>query len=523
MGKMEKTTQILTKIMAMIGMIIMAVLLLYSFRYTKRLLYSEAILDEGDSIGWNLAAVVLAFVVIFFLGKLAQKISERKLLIAACIVSLAVAGYACFLAVSADIYAVGDQYQLYHAANSLITGDVEWMKEYPYFRKFPFQFAIIELYTLIFKITGSTDYDVLCGAQAIATGCVVLGGFLTTREVFREKRAQLIYLVCSVLFFPIYHYALYIYGEAFGTCFLVWSVYFFLRANRDGATKRTYFISMVCSILFMTFAYMMRRGFLVAVVAMAIWQLLLSMKKKNFWPLLGLIVMYLVMLLGQFLSVKLAEKLVDAEYSTACPTVMWVAMGMMDSTEGSFLAPGSYNGYNDEVFEVVCDYDADAASKIAWQDIRERTAYFACYPAEAFQFYKEKMASEWNEPTYGAFAMTYFMAEPDDWAYTLYMGVEESAFVRAYLNRYQVVLYTALFAGFLLIFLKEWDLRRIFPLLLFLGGFFLSLIWESKSRYIYPYMVLALPAIAASLDITSRAAWQKLFQIGLTVKRRFQK
>jgi len=56
-----------------------------------------------------------------------------------------------------------------------------------------------------------------------------------------------------------------------------------------------------------------------------------------------------------------------------------------------------------------------------------------------------------------------------------------------------------LFGYFMLILLGKLDDRQSFPGLIFLGGFFLSLLWETKSRYVYPYMVMVLPCIAESL------------------------
>lgn len=508
--------------MAMIGMIIMAVLLLYSFRYTKRLLYSEAILDEGDSIGWNVLALLIALAIALVIGKLGEKLSAKALLIIAIMASVFVMIAGCILAYAADIYAVGDQYQLYLAAQSFATGDLEWLADYSYFHKFPFQLAMAILYALVFWLTGTDSFFVLCAAQAVATGITVLGGFLITRELFENRKVELTYLVSLISFLPIYNYVLYIYGEAFGACFLVWAIYFFLRANRSGNERKRRILFFALSIFFMSLAYLARRGYLVAFVAFCIYQILLCMREKKILPLFGLLAMFLAMNLGQTVFLKIAEIKIGTEYDAACPTITWVAMGMMDSSEGSYAPPGSYNGYNDMVYEE-SGYNPEISAKIAGEYIGERILYFKENPKAAFYFYKEKLMAQWNEPTYGAFAMTYFMAVPADWVHTLYMGETESAFVRSYLNRYQSCMYVAFFVGFLLIFLKKCDLHQIFPMLLLLGGFFLSLIWETKSRYVYAYVLMALPSAAMAYQIAAEKSKAILFQVGLTVKRRFQK
>lgn len=495
---MEKLEKIGLKIMACIGTVLLFFLLWYSWRYTMRLYYSEAILDYRDQPVTNLLFLVGILALVAVCSRAAQKLSEKTIHIIAGACALLVVAAGCILAYCADVFSVADQAQLYMGATSFFTGDTDWLLDYEYFYMFPFQFGMVEFYALLFKLVGVADYLVIGCAQSVATGLTVYMGFRITKELFRDKRAECVYLFCALGFLPLYTYCIYIYGEAFGICLLMLSVWFFLLANRGENTRKKQILFFALSTLFMVFAYVARRGFLVIWVAMVIMQLLICLKRKRILPLAAVILMYLFMTLGQMVSIQIAENVVGRDYSKSCPTIMWVAMGFMDAMDGNMSGPGSYNDFNRLTY-MDCNYDEEAAAGIAKEYIADRLGEWIHHPADMVRFFKEKTLVQWNEPTYGAFAMTYFMDKPKEWVYKLYMDEEISAKVRRYLNHYQAVAYLTILGYFILILRGKLDERQSFPGLIFLGGFCLSMLWETKSRYVYPYMVMILPCMAGSL------------------------
>lgn len=519
---MEKIEKVCLKIMACIGAALLVFFLWYSWRYTMRLYYSEAILDYRDNPALNLLFLAGVTVLVAITSRVSQAVSERALHVIAGVCALLVVAAGCTLAYCADIFTVADQAQIYMAADAFYTGETDWLVDYEYFYMFPFQFGMAELYALLFKIAGSSDYLVIGCAQAVATGVTVYAGFRITRELFRNKKAESTYLICALGFLPLYTYCIYVYGEAFGICLLMLSVWFFLLANREANTKKQQVLYFALSTLFMTLAYVARRGFLVVWVAMVIMQLLICVKRKKVIPFIAVTLMYLFMTLGQIASIRIAENLVGREYDKACPTIMWVAMGFMDAMDGNMSGPGSYNDFNRLTY-IDCNYDEKMAAGIAKDYIADRLGEWAHNPTDMVRFFKEKTLVQWNEPTYGAFAMTYFMDKPKEWVYTLYMDEEVSAKVRGYLNHYQAVAYLALFGYFILILRGKLDERQSFPGLVFLGGFCLSMLWESKSRYVYPYMVMILPCVAASMVFYTGRLEELAKKVGKRVEGRLQK
>jgi hypothetical protein len=171
-------------------------------------------------------------------------------------------------------------------------------------------------------------------------------------------------------------------------------------------------------------------------------------------------------------------------------------MGMQDYPNGS-LPPGSYNGYHVKVYREA-DYDVEAASAVSRQYIEERIAQWREDPGDAIRFYKLKILSQWNEPTYGAFLMTGLMDEPKDWIQELYYGDERTGWNR-WLDAFQGVTYLLLFGFFICLLSGRAKPEQYLMGLILIGGFCFSVIWETKSRYIYPYSVMAIPCAAVSL------------------------
>ena len=45
---------------------------------------------------------------------------------------------------------------------------------------------------------------------------------------------------------------------------------------------------------------------------------------------------------------------------------------------------------------------------------------------------------------------------------------------------------------------------QILPGIIFLGGFFITILWEAKSRYVYPYIIMILPSAVCSMEYYGR-------------------
>ena len=497
MIKLEKAA---TKIMAVIGTAVMLFLVFYSWRYTKRLVEPEYYLDEKDSIFYNLIfSMVVLFLCSMFSG-IVQRIPEKVLHLLAILGAVAVTGFGIYFARAARAVVISDQYYVERAAEAMATGDLEWIIAQEYYRLYPFQLGIAQIYTFLFRLADSTDLIVLQQIQAVCAGITLYAGFRIVRELSGKRMAELLYLMAEIAFLPIYCYVLFVYGESLGICSVVCATWCYLVAGRSGGNKWKKFVLWCVIGLLMTLAYVVRSALLVVWIAMFIMQILLVLRERRWKGIFALGGVLAVMLVGQNILCNMAEQQIGRDYGSGAPYIMWVAMGMQDNPEPQ-KGPGTWNGYNTDIYEQV-GYDSREAASIAKQNLRERFSEWSRNPKEAITFFKEKLLIQWIEPTCGGFVLTRYLDEPEEWVQELYFG-QNNEKVLSFLNRYQAILYLAILGYYLEILFGRVNGVKILPGIIFLGGFFITVLWEAKSRYVYPYIVMILPCAACSLEYYS--------------------
>lgn len=505
---MEKLEKAATKIMAAIGTVVMLFLVVYSWRYTKKLFLNEVFQNEKDSILWNLLLCAMILILIGILGKYLNRIPERILHVAAVICSVTAVAFSLCLVRDARAYCVGDQYHSFLAAQALFDGDTTWMRDYQYYQMFPFQLGLSSIYSLIFRVAGQADWRILQNVQAVCAGGILYAGYRVIRQLFHNRTTEIIYLFLELLFVPVYCYTLFIYGESIGICSAMFAVWFYLEANRTDRKARSRGIFWILTAIMLSAMYVARSGLLVIWIAMVILQLLIFCERRNGkWLLVGAVALASVFLLHHLLYSGI-EKQIGAKYDSGAPYSLWIAMGMQEDVPERGL--GAYNSYNEAVYAQV-EGDTAAAAQIAKEYLSGRWGEWLHHPGQMLGFFKEKCLFEWIEPTYGCFMMTCYLEEPEAWVDDCYNGAGYER-IRGFLNRYQSVIYLAVLGYFVMILTGKLRGVQILPGIILLGGFFFTLLWEAKSRYVYPYMVLILPCAAYSMVYYAEWLWNVLMK-----------
>lgn len=187
----------------------------------------------------------------------------------------------------------------------------------------------------------------------------------------------------------------------------------------------------------------------------------------------------------------------------------YIYMGMDEPTD---MSPGWYNGDGIILFRK-SGFDYDKTTEKTKELIIQRLKYFACNPNEFVNYYFEKFASTWLNPTFQTIwcsvpAFRYSL-NPEyaeylqfhqtaismvDFRGTLY-NIEESIF-----NIYQIIIFV--FAGIgIFQSSKENNLSKILLPIIFIGGLLFHLLWETKAIYVIQYYFLLLPYAALGLSI----------------------
>ena len=202
-----------------------------------------------------------------------------------------------------------------------------------------------------------------------------------------------------------------------------------------------------------------------------------------------------------------------ADLNKGVPMTAYLAMGLQESNR----APGWYNEYVEQVYENA-NYDPEKTSERAKKNIRARLEEFAKDPAYTFQFFYEKMVSQWNETTFEAVWIS--RTCPYDEENRSYFGdVALNGHLRPVLEKwmdgYTLALYALFsltmgaFARKLLRRPKEGEEPLPRPLGLGLslcavtmtGAFLYHMIFEAKSQYLFIYLFLMIPAVCVGLKL----------------------
>ena len=209
--------------------------------------------------------------------------------------------------------------------------------------------------------------------------------------------------------------------------------------------------------------------------------------------------------LGVALSVGLI-RLVIAQYElragvTLTGDVSLLARMVMGLQRGGAQA-GWFNRYTEQFFP----FDVTAAQEraIASADLAARLAELRADPGMALAFFRDKLLSQWLEPSYGAMWYGDLCAHTGALAEGTKVIFEDGGAIRAALERYmglyQTMMYALCCAG---LFSLLRDRRANLPALALavcaLGGCLYHMLFEAKAQYIYMYAVLMMPVAARGL------------------------
>lgn len=515
---MDRIYRLCLRCMAGIGTLFFFFFTFYSLRYTQRMYTDgEDFVIMKDNPGMHLLFLAVILLVAIGLYK-AKILTERVLNMLAVIVSAVVTGAILILVDSAHAVAVSnDQLHVYLAAVEMAKGNFIELGTGEYFGVYPFQLGLSALFSVFCRFKGNAA-EIIQWVQAICAGASVYVGFRITRELFHNVAVEGIYLIFAVLFLPMQLYALFLYGETFSICGICFAIWFFLLANSEGRNLKKRLLFWFSAILVMAIAYIARPSVIIVWIAMVIIQILHLVKGRKLMPLIMLAMMLIVMLSGQKVILASIEAKTGADLNRGMPTELLLAMGAQGDVEKGE-RPGAYNAYTWATFNEH-DFNPETSGGVARQYLFDRIQEWMRNPSGAALFFKTKLLNQWNEPSYGAFSATRFMEEPKDWVVKMYYGKGNDLLYEG-LNCLQFVVYLSVFICFLSLLSAREKTVCYLPGLILIGGILFSAIWEAKSRYIYPYIVVALPY--ASGGIIRLLNWIKRAYGRLIQKWNFKK
>ncbi len=421
-------------------------------------------------------------------------------------------------ACSARVLPRYDQLYVQQAALRWIAGDFQDFlpREYLFMKAHQISFTLfLEGFYRLFGPNATPLFGIL-NAAAIGWTFWVLGRLCRLLPA-ATRQGSWFYLFsagcwCALLFSP------YLYGNSLSAALAVTALWQQILWQQGGKTRH-----ILASGLCIALAIQLKSFSLIILAAQCILLLLHALRTKR-RQALGWMLALLLLWQGAGLAVHKAMELrIGYPPNEGEPMVGYLAMGLMEPWEG-FYAPGWYNEFNSNVYR---DHDLDrqAASKATLEVIRGRLDTFCHDPRYAAWFFYKKTCSQWADPTYQGFWISYGYFEGREdvdppyplWLEDVFSGRGHQLLVQL-MDWYQSIVW-ACGAAFLFARRRALSLEQLLPGLCVLGGFLFQLFWEGKGQYVLPYFLLALPYAAAGFAMLTAAA-RRLLPAGVALLRR---
>lgn len=508
MSRTEKIYWFLNKAIAAISAVLLLFLLYYSLFYShmfpKDYLEWEHVVSDPIWMHFvfGILAVFLAFVIRRGIkAEKAQKISGIVLIAVFALVGIV------YVFDGTTFSPTGDQLFLLENASLFLKGNYGGLVGGGYLAQYPYQLGLTLYMEIVTVLAGEYAQTALIVLNLLAMIVMSIIGARLTENLF-GKQVSLYYALLLIFLFPLYFYISFIYGECMSMMFsvlFVWQMTVYLKNQR------------VRNLIFMCFAafvsVVFRANSMIVVIAAVIVFLLRFIKERKPMLLLAALLCLVFVFAGRGLIQAGYELRSGQDVPDGIPPTGWIAMGMQEGVRGN----GWYSEYGVEIYENN-GYNTELANEEAMSYIRRRLAEFADNPGIAWQFYREKILSQWDEPSYQALLVLNAGVDHSD----ISQMKHEIMFGRYYdgilqfMNLFQSLLYAAALVSALYLILKRGEASAYLFHLIFIGGFLFQMLWEAKSRYVLFYIVMMLPLCAMGISVICESleqGWKKFVQI----------
>lgn len=381
----------------------------------------------------------------------------------------------------------------------------EGLSEYcaNYVQYYPQQLTLVAIMIGLFKIFHTTSYVIFQYANVICNVLSILGLYAITKKISKEKKNNMIlFWVLSLTFIPIIMLSTFVYGDFLGLAFAIWSVYFAINYEKTNQVRNVIFTAICISI-----ACLLRMNYFIFAIAVAIYWIINLLDKKDKKQIIqgiGILILLVVIIM---LPNKLIKNIYGKKYNLSSEksfsTIPYLYMGMSEGEYGN----GWYNNQMGNTVYHLMNDEKEKAEKVSGQctnDFRDRVKDLIKNPIYTVKFYSKKIITTWAEPTmeYGFYNTKY----PES------TNIEEhrlanyltSGKTYEIIKVYQKSIIFIIFIGSMLSIIKnrrKLNTEIVLLCLIFLGGFCFHILWETKSRYIIPYIFILIPVAVDGIEM----------------------
>lgn len=485
------------KIICIFGIIFLGIIIILNLLFTANLKISEEISINYNNWIYTTCNIALA-ILIFFLTKylniyLYGKEKLKKYIFICTLIMYILFNIIWVILVNPKV--VGDSVHVCNLAQTFYRGNLEeflpnmtynGISLRQYMQSYHQQISLAFVYSIFFRIIHFDIMEVLRVLNIISNILIVIALYKISKQLSKNyeiNKGRLLILILTFLSLPML--ATFIYGDVPSLALCLFAVYFMMKYTETKKVKYPIFAS-----IFTMIAYMMRMNSLIFIIATVIYlivNLLKDISKISGRKILlqvFMIILYIIISIvpATFVKDYYLEKY-NLDKNKAYPNISYFLMGMEESWKGN----GWYNG---DIAEKALKNPENIKEEYL-NKIKERMYYFSKNPGYTFKFYTMKIASMWTENTYSAIRNN-----------TLENNELMESLINP-LNFYQKALLILTCSCSIIILIqnrKNLSNDLIFLITIFVGGFLFHILWEAKSRYIIPYIVVLIPIASISIN-----------------------
>ena len=416
-----------------------------------------------------------------------------------------------------DATPIADSMRVYRSASQIFNGEA--LTEAFYFEFNPHNLTLSYMFAGIFTIIHSCNLIILKGLNVIANCFTIVGLYFILNQLKKDYKVnKVLFFLLAFTYIPIILLVNFIYGDLISLPFVIFSIYFAIKYVNH--KKKRYII--ISSIL-MAIGIILRMNNLIFMIAVTMYLFLdiFGIKKKEFRNkekvkqlFLKLAFVILFILLSILPSNILKSCLANAyhlDLNKEFPSTRYIAMGMQEGMR----ANGWYNETGD------MGWKEEVSNEQYIEMIKQRLGEFSQDIGYTIKFYAKKIASMWAEPLQESIwqnlSFNFETYQPEE-EYTEEEVQElqkvDNALIgkRDTLQLYQKAWMGIVF-GMAIVFIiknrKNISNEALLLFICFIGGFMFHILWEGKSRYIIPYIIILIPLAGITLEFGKKQEKKK--------------
>ena len=494
-----KLSNFLVKIVAIIFFVLMGLNTLLVLTKTAIFPsdYQETLYYKQDNAILNIIFLIIFSIVILILVKYLKKIiSVKRLVLLVMIYTFIIS---ILFAILRRDYVQFDPFHVIDQANNFIRENYSGLdKGDNYLYIYSHQITTVFIFQIILSLFGRATF-ILYIMQSFSISFIIFMLYKISNILFDDEDTNYIVVILGALCFPLIFYVAFVYGLLPGMFLTLVAYYYFIKY-----TKEKHWYQLVISALSINLAILLIGNNLIHLLAIFAVAVIYFIRNKDWKIIVFILSCVFLMSASKSVITNYYEVKSQKEIAEGVPKITWIAMGMQEGEREA----GWWNRFNYDIMPEE-EYDEKRITEISKTSMKQRLNVFRDNPKYALDFYQRKYENQFIEPTFQSLLVT---APQRNFSNETTLEKIRDFFVKQiYFNHthtvlefimkvFQVFVYLFTFVFAVVMYKRKNEFFAIIPIA-FIGGTLFNIIWEAKSRYIFPYFVFLIPLSAYGLVI----------------------